>query len=771
MSWILDQQLVVHVFTQARGPGAGAGFRALEEIWQACAIQFRMTEPIPGVNLPHLLAGISDRLPADGEIPLAAQERPGADCQAVLRLHHDLLNLSIALAPPEASAPVPSAAGEEHWPWWQVFDRQWSAIIGQHAKHLLGEVRLYLARVNDEAGVLVPSSALYESLRRLLPVDATGPQRPSTGVSGPGGLALWETSTGPDGREVRRFAAAIAPGADAAASAWVWSQGDPVIPPLARYLLHAAKLRFEMRVWQRDSQARQLRASLDALSAELARLGAAEPAKAELLQLTRFNASLLHADLRDLRHTVEIAADNMGRAFDVTGLMAAGGPFADDAALARYLLERLDDEVAYLGRATERAEQAARIGPGAARAAAARAAERDPAGLHAPDEAEDLRRNVFVVYGRDEPARRALFEFLRALGLRPLEWEAVVAQTGKGAPSLSEAVRRGLAAARAVVVLMTPEDVVRLHPDLHGPREPAAETGESLQARPNVLLELGMALVTHPDRTLVLMVGDHRPVTDLGGLNFIRIDGTADCRKKVAGRLKLAGCRVADGGQDWLHAGDFAGLAALRRSPQPPAVPGADPAGRLRADVGVWRPEPRLARTCRTLLGRGQVDGLGGSIRVRDAATAQRPVDAACHLRRAEVGDPPQRRDDVPVTRGLDAEAMWIASSASGRTPVNVWLADRKARSGSASCWSGISRTGSGPSDRTIDPAAGSLTSCCPWHARCTQSCDAISPSTRRRTASLPARTVPTPGPPAVASLCRVLRLGASAGSRVRVRP
>jgi hypothetical protein len=81
-----------------------------------------------------------------------------------------------------------------------------------------------------------------------------------------------------------------------------------------------------------------------------------------------------------------------------------------------------------------------------------------------------------------------------------------------------------------------------------------------------VLLELGMALVTNSDRTLVLMVGEHRPVTDLCGLNFIRVNGTIDCRRKIASRLKLAGCLVDDNGQDWLHAGDFGGLAALRRS-------------------------------------------------------------------------------------------------------------------------------------------------------------------------------------------------------------
>jgi predicted nucleotide-binding protein len=566
VSTLLDQQFVVHVFVPARGPDAEAGFRALDEIWRNCGLQFGMNAPIPGISLPRLLTGISDTLPADGEFALAAQERPGADCQAVLRLHHDLLNLSIALAPPETSAPGHSPSGDEDWPWWQVLDEQWSAITSPHDQHLLGEARLYLARVNAEADVRVASEPLYERLSRLLPAGAADPHSQSTGVVRPEGVALWETRTAPDSRAVRRFVLAIAPHADDAASAWVWSQGDPVIPPLARYLLHAAKIRYEMRVWHRDSQARRLRASLDALTSELTRLGAAAPAKAELLRLTRLNATLLHADLRDLRQTVEIAADNLGRAFDVSGLMAAGTPFADDAGLARYLLEQLDDEVAYLGRSTERAEQVTGNIGGAAHGPAAPKAEHDQGAVPAHDGAADPGRNVFVVYGRDESARRALFEFLRSLGLRPLEWEAVVEETGKGTPLLGEAVRKGLAAARAVVVLLTPEDVVRLHPDLHEPHEATTETRDGLQARPNVLLELGMALITHPDRTLVLVVGKHRPVTDLGGLNFIRVNGTIDCRRKIASRLKLAGCPVDDTGQDWLHAGDFAGLAALRRS-------------------------------------------------------------------------------------------------------------------------------------------------------------------------------------------------------------
>jgi predicted nucleotide-binding protein len=564
---ILDQQFVAHVFVPAQGPDAAGGFRALEEIWLGCALQLGMTEPIPGINLPHLLSGIRERFPADGTIALAAQERPGADGQAVLRLHGDVLNLSIALAPPEAVASEISSSGQEDWPWWRTFEYQWSTITGQQARHMLGEARLYLARVDAEASIHAAAPALYESLSRLLPASAAGPQTQSTGVARPDGFALWETSTGPDERVLRRFVLAIAPDADQAASAWVWSQGGTRIPPLARYLLHAAKLRYEMRVWQRDSRARQLRASLDALTAEFARLGAPEPSKAELLRLTKLNASLLHADLRDLRQSIEIEADNLGRAFDLTGLLTPGSPFADDAGLARYLVEQLDDEVAYLGRATERAEHVTANVPAATGGSTAPAAARDVAEVQARDEPDDLRRNVFVVHGRDEAARRALFAFLRALGLRPLEWEKLVGETGKDTPFLSEAVRKGLAAARAVVVLMTPEDVVRLHPELHEPGEASAETGASLQARPNVLLELGMALITHPDRTLILVIGNHRPTSDLGGLNYIRISDTPECRSKIASRLRLAGCPVENEGKDWLHEGDFAGLAALHRSP------------------------------------------------------------------------------------------------------------------------------------------------------------------------------------------------------------
>jgi predicted nucleotide-binding protein len=295
------------------------------------------------------------------------------------------------------------------------------------------------------------------------------------------------------------------------------------------------------------------------------------------------DAVMLRADLLAMRRTVEIAADNLRRAFGLFGPGSAGEPeaipgslFADDAALARSLGERLDDEAGYLAIAADRAEKlGAQFAPEAWSATTVRStAEARPIRLPSAGSAVTVtagpdteRRNVFVVYGRDHEARRAVFDFLRSLGLRPLEWEELVQATGKMAPFLCETVRTGLEMATAVVVLLTPEDVVRLHPDLHEPGDNLSETCDALQARPNVLLELGMALAAKPDATLILIAGEHRTVTDLGGMSYVTLSGDPDCRTRIANRLRVAGCAVSPVGTDWLTAGNFAGMAAQYRAP------------------------------------------------------------------------------------------------------------------------------------------------------------------------------------------------------------
>jgi hypothetical protein len=55
---------------------------------------------------------------------------------------------------------------------------------------------------------------------------------------------------------------------------------------------------------------------------------------------------------------------------------------------------------------------------------------------------EARQRDVFVVYGRNRAAQRAVFAFLQSLDLNPLEWDALVRATGKGAPYIGEVLDR-----------------------------------------------------------------------------------------------------------------------------------------------------------------------------------------------------------------------------------------------------------------------------------------------------------------------------------------
>ncbi|MEU9988457.1 TIR domain-containing protein [Streptomyces sp. NPDC048045] len=183
-----------------------------------------------------------------------------------------------------------------------------------------------------------------------------------------------------------------------------------------------------------------------------------------------------------------------------------------------------------------------------------------------PGASPDRSRNVFVVHGRDEEARMKVFDLLRLLDLRPLEWEDLVRATGKTAPFLGEVIAQAPAQAQAALVLLTPDDVVQLHPELRGPNEPPYESEPTGQPRPNVLIELGMLLMAYPERTLLVEIGALRQISDIGGMNVIRFDGSATALGKIVERLKLAGCRVNDTGSDWRQTWPYRHLSAYART-------------------------------------------------------------------------------------------------------------------------------------------------------------------------------------------------------------
>jgi hypothetical protein len=166
-------------------------------------------------------------------------------------------------------------------------------------------------------------------------------------------------------------------------------------------------------------------------------------------------------------------------------------------------------------------------------------------------------RSTFLVHGRDSQNANAMRAFLRSFGLRVVEWEHAVSETGSPSPYIGDVVQAGLRLADAMVVLFTADDLVRLRPDLLTDRDGPDERNERGQPRANVLYEAGMAEVIAPNRTVMVALGAVKLHSDISGRHLIWFDGDADSRHRLVGRLQLAGLTVDTVGSDWLTAGEF----------------------------------------------------------------------------------------------------------------------------------------------------------------------------------------------------------------------
>lgn len=167
------------------------------------------------------------------------------------------------------------------------------------------------------------------------------------------------------------------------------------------------------------------------------------------------------------------------------------------------------------------------------------------------------RKRVAVVHGRDAARSKAMFRFLRAIGLDPIEWSAAVRATKKGSPYPGEVLDKAFEDATAVVVLLTPDDGARLRADFRKANDPGYESTLTGQARPNVLFEAGMAFGRYPNSTVLVEIGDLRPFSDVGGRHVVRLDDRAETRRDLANRLEAMGCDVNLDGSHWLSEGEF----------------------------------------------------------------------------------------------------------------------------------------------------------------------------------------------------------------------
>jgi predicted nucleotide-binding protein len=164
---------------------------------------------------------------------------------------------------------------------------------------------------------------------------------------------------------------------------------------------------------------------------------------------------------------------------------------------------------------------------------------------------------VFVVHGRNDKIRKALFAFLNSVEVKPLEWSKAFALTKKGSPYNGEVLDAAFKKAKAIVVLFTPDDEARLKAEFIRTGDPSFERKLTGQPRPNVLFEAGMAFGRHPNSTVLVHAGKIRDISDIAGRQLVNLTNSVSSRHQLIVKLRAAGCTVDDTGEDWQTQGDF----------------------------------------------------------------------------------------------------------------------------------------------------------------------------------------------------------------------
>ncbi|MBD8140873.1 nucleotide-binding protein [Frigoribacterium sp. CFBP 13605] len=176
----------------------------------------------------------------------------------------------------------------------------------------------------------------------------------------------------------------------------------------------------------------------------------------------------------------------------------------------------------------------------------------------APASSPNAKRYVFVVRGRDNAAYEALVAFLKALDLRVVTWDEAVRGAGGGSPYTLEVVRAGMDIADAVVVLLTPDDLGHVKGDFYNSEhDDPREAQPSGQARQNVIFEAGWAMALDQKHVILLLAGTVRMLSDIDGLNYVRITDDISDRKSLITRLRNVQLEVDESGEEWRTAGSF----------------------------------------------------------------------------------------------------------------------------------------------------------------------------------------------------------------------
>lgn len=141
-----------------------------------------------------------------------------------------------------------------------------------------------------------------------------------------------------------------------------------------------------------------------------------------------------------------------------------------------------------------------------------------------------------------------------------MEWDqAIKAAKGGANPIVGDVIREAMDRVQGVMVLLSPDEETKLKSRLATVGDMKKKLHvKGFQPRPNVILEAGLALGGHSDKTILVQVGDIREISDIAGKHMVHLDNSFASRKHLADRLesKLK-FKVDLTGRTWQTIGNF----------------------------------------------------------------------------------------------------------------------------------------------------------------------------------------------------------------------
>lgn len=184
---------------------------------------------------------------------------------------------------------------------------------------------------------------------------------------------------------------------------------------------------------------------------------------------------------------------------------------------------------------------------------------RPPKFTKAPSRPKATRDNsIFVVHGRNLQLRDDMYALLRALGLTPIEWAKAINDAKGANPNVGQVIDNALKKAQGILVLLSPDEDAKLKRRFASAKDVKNRlTILEGQPRPNVIFEAGIALGLHPDKTLLVQVGDIRDISDIAGKHMLHFDGSPASRNELVRRLTKLKFHIDTINDTWIAVGKF----------------------------------------------------------------------------------------------------------------------------------------------------------------------------------------------------------------------